>query len=306
MSALIDSVSLFLKWWWQGLTNIFDRTDKLYLIKTTESGLEFLLPNQSLFNSDATPNRLKHKSWFFVPAESRVLSTEIPNNQIRQSDKTIVESLTPFGFDEVFFSITNDRKQLAVVSKKQIENQLQKINDESFNLQGIIFHTQQGQLTHQLKQAKTQHLTAISILAIILFVIWGGLKVANHRAQQYQSQLQTQLIELAPTKPTTKLNEQQSETVQQYSQNLLSKRAKALNSIAQLLSDDTIIEQLLINSDELVIDGSSSNASSLLKRLQESEFLKEVEFVTAISLDKKTQIERFKISAKLVAGGKNE
>lgn len=306
MSALIDSVSLFLKWWWQGLTNIFDRADKRYLIKTTESGLEFLLPNQSLLNSDAASNRLKNKNWFFVPEENQVLSTEIPSNQIRQSDKTIVESLTPFGFDEVFFSITNDRKQLAVVSKKQIENQLQKINDESFNLQGIIFHTQQGQQTDQLKQPKSQHLTAISILALILFVIWGGLKFANHRAQQYQSQLQAQLIELAPTKPITTLSEQQSESVQQYTQNLLSKRTNALNSIGQLLSDDTTIEQLLINSDELVIDGSSSNASSLLKQLQKSEFLDEVEFVTAISLDKKTQIERFKISAKLVAGGKSE
>lgn len=305
---MVDSISLFLKWWWQGLASIFADNEKLHRINVTNQGVQLVLPNQTQLEISAVPARLKNKTWYFCPESNQVLITSIAKHQVRQSDKVVVESLTPFNFDEVYSSIDENRSQLAVISKKHADQKMQQLHADGFNLQGIILDGNQASLIHQLKAAPATHLKVFTIAGLLLLLMFAGLNLAVHQLQQTQLKLQTQLSNNSPNQSQQEqpLTPGQNTQLQQYARHTINNRVTTLNSVINSLSDDVQIQQLLIKADELIIDGSAKNASIFRQQLEKSTYLSDVEFVTSVSLDKKTKAERFKLTAKIKSGVADE
>ncbi len=76
---------------------------------------------------------------------------------------------------------------------------------------------------------------------------------------------------------------------------------ETLDALTRLLPDDTWIQQLRINGDEVRLTGFSAAASSLIGLIEQSTRFAEARFRSSVTQDARTKAERFTISAKIVA-----
>ncbi len=77
---------------------------------------------------------------------------------------------------------------------------------------------------------------------------------------------------------------------------------ETLDALTHLLPDDTWLQQLRINGDEVRLTGFSAAASSLIGLIEGSEHFTAVRFRSSVTRDARTKAERFTISAKIVPG----
>lgn len=73
-----------------------------------------------------------------------------------------------------------------------------------------------------------------------------------------------------------------------------------LDELAQVFPDNTIIRQLEINDDQLLINGESAAALELVKLLERSALFEDVRFRSPIAKNARTQMQRFNLSAAVV------
>ena len=74
-----------------------------------------------------------------------------------------------------------------------------------------------------------------------------------------------------------------------------------VDALTRLLPDDTWLQQLRINGDEVRLTGFSAAASSLIGLIEQSERFSEARFRSSVTRDTRNKAERFTISAKIVA-----
>ena len=77
---------------------------------------------------------------------------------------------------------------------------------------------------------------------------------------------------------------------------------ETLDALTRLLPDDTWIQQLRINGDEVRVTGFSAAASSLIGLIEQSARFTGARFRSSVTRDARTKSERFTISAKIVPG----
>ncbi len=75
---------------------------------------------------------------------------------------------------------------------------------------------------------------------------------------------------------------------------------ETLDALTRLLPDDTWLQQLRINRDEVRLTGFSAAASSLIGLIERSDRFTEARFRSSVTPDARTKAERFSISAKIV------
>jgi general secretion pathway protein L len=76
-----------------------------------------------------------------------------------------------------------------------------------------------------------------------------------------------------------------------------------LQEVTRILPDNTWVLKFAWRNDKLILSGYSSKPSSLIGLLEESALLSEVRFTSPVTLDQKVGLERFNISAAIIAGG---
>ena len=76
---------------------------------------------------------------------------------------------------------------------------------------------------------------------------------------------------------------------------------ETLDALTRLLPDDTWLQQLRINGEEVRLTGFSAAASSLIGLIERSEHFTEARFRSSVTQDARNKAERFTISAKIVA-----
>jgi len=69
-----------------------------------------------------------------------------------------------------------------------------------------------------------------------------------------------------------------------------------INTLSQALPDDTWVSYLRYNAKNLQLTGQSANASSLIAILEKLPFFQNVKFVSSVTKDRRTSLERFQIS----------
>ncbi len=75
---------------------------------------------------------------------------------------------------------------------------------------------------------------------------------------------------------------------------------ETLDALTRLVPDDTWLQQLRINGDEVRLTGFSAAASSLIGLIEQSERFTEARFRSSVTRDARNKAERFTISAKIV------
>ena len=76
---------------------------------------------------------------------------------------------------------------------------------------------------------------------------------------------------------------------------------ETLDALTRLVPNDTWLQQLRINGDEVRLTGFSAAASSLIGLIEQSERFTEARFRSSVTRDARNKAERFTISAKIVA-----
>ena len=76
-----------------------------------------------------------------------------------------------------------------------------------------------------------------------------------------------------------------------------------LDETTRLLPDDTWVAKFRLQDDQLTLSGYSAGASTLIEALEASPLLSQVRFASPVTLDAKQGIERFNLSARVVADG---
>ena len=79
-----------------------------------------------------------------------------------------------------------------------------------------------------------------------------------------------------------------------------------INSISELITDDSWLTHFKYNNGEIQIQGQAPTASSLIGILESLSLLENTHFVSPVTQDKKTGLERFQIAATVIQRGTNE
>jgi general secretion pathway protein L len=74
---------------------------------------------------------------------------------------------------------------------------------------------------------------------------------------------------------------------------------KLINEVTQIITDDTWLTRLVMTSDELQLQGESSNATSLIQILESSDYFTDVKFRSPVIQNKINNKDKFYVSAKL-------
>jgi len=78
---------------------------------------------------------------------------------------------------------------------------------------------------------------------------------------------------------------------------------KMLDTLSKLIADDTWLTHFQFSAGKLQIQGQSPNASSLIGVLESSPLFANVRFVSPVTQDKRTGLERFQITARIDTSG---
>ncbi len=74
-----------------------------------------------------------------------------------------------------------------------------------------------------------------------------------------------------------------------------------INALSKVLPDDTWVSYLRYNNKNLQLTGQSANASSLIALLEKLSYFQNVKFVSTVTKDRRTGLERFQISIDVVS-----
>jgi general secretion pathway protein L len=75
---------------------------------------------------------------------------------------------------------------------------------------------------------------------------------------------------------------------------------ETLDALTQLLPDDTWLQQLQVNGDEIRLTGYSAAASNLIGMIEQSEHFTDARFRSSVTRDARSKAERFTISVRIV------
>ena len=155
-------------------------------------------------------------------------------------------------------------------------------------------------------QPRTRRLTNILLVATVFalgLAIYLPLEDKRAFLQNQEARLATMRSEAQETSNLTK----QVADLGERSRFVLNQKrglvtiTEVLNEVTQVLPDDTWLLQFGRRGGRLTISGYSSNPSSLISLLEESELLSEVSFSSPVTADPRVGRERFNITAKIVS-----
>jgi general secretion pathway protein L len=236
-----------------------------------------------------------------------------------------LDKYTPFSTDQVYFSVKQIDKEasglikiaLILTPKDEMDliyNELKSwgvtpkladfdgepnsfnYTEPSYNLLRDILRTKGVQPQYALPWVLTGIATILLMAVLALPVYLEGQQVDSLKAQ------------LKPlTKDTLWVESQQSEIDSIYDKtvSLINKKKQTasvvelINTLSELINDDTWLTHLQLKKGKLQIQGQSPSASSLIGVLEASPSLSNARFVSPLTQDKKTGLERFQISVEI-------
>jgi general secretion pathway protein L len=137
-------------------------------------------------------------------------------------------------------------------------------------------------------------LALVLLLAVLFYPVWIEKQAVDFLKLQLKSlEKETDFVE-AQQLEITRLQEETQKliAIKQQEPELI----EVLNELTRLLKDDTWLTNLQYSDKHMQIQGQSPAASSLISTLEESPYFSQVAFVSPLTQDKATNLERFQIS----------
>ncbi len=137
-------------------------------------------------------------------------------------------------------------------------------------------------------------LAALLVVVVLILPIWQqGQQVENLRAQLNSLKKDTQLVQSYQLE----IDQIVDETERLISiKNNAASLTETINLLSQLLPNETWLTHFKYNNEKIQIQGQSPTASALISVLEASPLFSNARFVSPLTQDKKTGMERFQIS----------
>jgi general secretion pathway protein L len=233
-----------------------------------------------------------------------------------------LDRYTPFNAEQVYFSATPVGKTgqgqvevlLVATLRNLLDEQIAQLNAWGVQPARIEYQPLQHELPHlsaqynllpdhfrpqtnKLAQAINWGLNTLMFalfMGILTFPIW--------QEQQEVDTLKSQIKTLEKDTRIIDAQQQEIDALQEQTRRLIANKTQTpdplvvLNEMTHLLKDDTWLTNFQYADKHLQIQGQSPTASALISLLEESPMFSKVSFVSPLTQDKATGLERFQIS----------
>ncbi len=149
----------------------------------------------------------------------------------------------------------------------------------------------------------TWSLTALSVILLIMIFLFPVM----HEKQAVET-LREQLRSVEKDARLVQAKQQEMDEIVKQTQQLLDIKnstpsvVELINQLSVLLKDDTWLTHFQLRNGRLQIQGQSASASTLISVLEDSPLFSNARFVSPLTQDKRTGMERFQVSASVTTG----
>lgn len=252
-----------------------------------------------------------------LPAATRNKLSDVLNFEMDRN--------TPFKADEVYFSYqvgSEDQAHqklqvnLAIVTRAVLDELLERLEKQGVVPTRVVpedaapaeidnpamnLLPQQGSADHRVStQRKLQQKFWVLLILIVLIAL-GGLYQRHQRVESLTQEIEEpRALAMQAKKLRTELEQLQESRQFLYNRKITAPSTLILlNELTGILPDNTWLTRLSVTVDEITFQGTSTNASALIGLVEGSEMFLDVRFSSPVTIDPRSQKERFSITAKL-------
>ena len=302
MSNTVNTAFRFFAWWKQGLLNPLPKARSVQIVLSVLDNVLCDATGQTLTASEIDFCKKGADIYLLAPTE-QVMSRRIPDAQHGLPLSDIAEEVLPFDASELIVTLSVDQTYIYSIVKSGLSDQLSVITSNDLICCGIafdvlgqfVFAQQRGDSRVSNKRAQ------ITVFATIV-LMFSGLVVSYlyvlHSEDQKRQSLSQQLKQLTLETAGMHLdNSQTGSVIAQIELRGAEHLAFALTSVSGALTEATIVDQLILSGNELLLDASAESATQVQANLETSGAFKSTEFVTTISRSPGQEYERFRLKA---------
>ena len=305
--------SNFLQWWWHGLKSPWlALVAKPEVIRVTSKGIEYRSAINA--NKDIKLSR-QHKSgkaYLLAPID-KVISVAIPANLKTAALADIAESLLPFDSHELHIAADRQRSRLYTIAIKHSEALISQLTSAGKIPLGVAFEHGQNLVYSDIdprliSAAKTSKPGKLSLSLVSIIVLTCGIitfawlsESARHKGLLVELQNLQKPLAGSPAKDAfvTEEYDKLLSELNSLKDWPISRSVQILQELVQRLPAEANVTQLILQDDEVVLDGSALSATEIVSSLDQSNFFTSSEFITAISSNGADKTERFRVKTSI-------
>lgn len=283
-------------------------------------------------------NRLEHSSLVIRLSEQDAIEKTIflpaaaAEGDLHQVVSYELDKLTPFTNEQVYFATRQlDEKvsehqikvQLVIAPREKLDTVCKELRGWGLmpnvaDFAGAPNNFKTDRETYNLLPgwARGQHnmlaqVANYAVIGLLLILLVAALAVPVWREASAVEQLKDQISAVGREASQVQGLRDEIEQRQEKTARLLAKKTSSastvemLERLSNLIADDTWLKHLRYTGGKLQIQGQSPTASSLISVLEEADMFNSVRFVSPVTQDRRTGLERFQISAEISKGERN-
>ncbi len=236
-----------------------------------------------------------------------------------------LDRYTPFTPEQVYFSVKPKSKEpsglikalLILAPRDEVDFIYQELKTWEVNPKRVDFEGEPNTFKYadpsynllrdslRIKGFQAKYILPVVLSVITLLLLLATLALPVYLAKQDVESFKAQLKPL--TKDSLWVESQQSaiDSIYDKTVSLIDKKKQTpsvielINTLTELITDGTWLTHLQLKSGKLQIQGQSATASALIGILEDSPLFNNARFVSPLTQDKKTGLERFQISVEL-------
>ena len=141
-------------------------------------------------------------------------------------------------------------------------------------------------------------LTVLAMLMVMLFYPLSKLEEGLDKLKHHRHLVEKVALEIEESKKGI-------DYLYQATQDVIDKQSElpaiinVIDTVSQVFNDETWVSQLRYSNKTLQLTGQSSNASSLIELLEKTDVFKSTKFISPVTKDNRSGMERFKISTEI-------
>lgn len=297
--------SRFLAWWQQGLLAPFSGLHKLPINVCVIDGA--ICDSQAQPLSESEKAALKSlKGVVLIVGSELVMTKRVGEAHKGLPLPSVIAEVLPFEPSELISVWGSEQEHIFCALKSNLATTQNIIESQGLQLLGYAFneHFNSGksEYLYALDDAQTSSPTIHKAWLLAVFILFAFLSASfaylGEQADQRNALLSRKIGELA-----IKTEANQANVSKAFSSLIQLRTANEVTELLTSLSNDltksTVVDQLILSDDELLIDASAQSASQLQSELEGSDFFDGTEFVSSISRSAGDDNERFRLQAVL-------
>ncbi len=237
-----------------------------------------------------------------------------------------LDRFTPFNAEQVYFAVQplegpNEPGQLRVNLLLTTREVLDDIYQEVRNMgcvplfadyeQAANDLTQRGDYYNLLpnwlreKTTKSSQLLHFALMGTVLLLLAAALALPLWFQYQTVDMLQTKIDKIEPEAKSIKAMQLEIDSIIEKTEKLIAEKNAAppvvavLDALSELIKDDTWLAYAQYSDGQLQIQGESPTAATLIAALEDSDYFANARFVSPVTQDKVSGLERFQIAVNI-------